>query len=413
MDSDDLFIDAFLERDQASRNIVKVISKTSTSASQEGGNYLSVVRRVAVTVLRQSGKKERVSLIVKMKPAGEGRDAFLQESGAFKKEIMVYLHVLNAMESEMKENDDYEGILWCHMIGYNPYDCIVFEDLSVQGFRLTDSRLVFLDLDHSLIVMQSLGRFHGLSKVLMKKGLLQRNDFTPHFLIANLQTTERVMGHCLKLSGKHIKTWGNEWVGVGETLMKYSSKIHDEMKRVGEVPENSNLTVLNHGDVWQCNMLFKYARFSRKPIDMRFIDFQLSHYNTAGWDLIYFMHGGMDPEVRRKHLDLLLQVYVHEVKKTVTFYGLHEGDVASIEELKADMTRILPFRLISSFFFRPLFVSKYPFDLEAVMTNSEMSEAIGMDVRSISDPNFREKSELDLKELADEMNEIAWLKPGN
>ncbi|KAF6206030.1 hypothetical protein GE061_017255 [Apolygus lucorum] len=278
---------------------------------------------------------------------------------------------------------------------------------------MTKSRLVFLDLDHTLVVMQSLGRLHGLSKVLIRKSLLEENDFAPYFLVANLHTTEKVMGHCLKLSGKHVKTWGNEWEGIGDTIIKYSSKIHVEMGRVGEVPEGSNLIVMNHGDVWQCNMLFKYAHYSEKPIELRFIDFQLSHYNTAGWDLVYFLHGGIDPEVRRNHLDLLLQVYVHEMKKTVTAYGLQEEDVASVDELKADITRLLPYRLIASFFFRPLFVSRYPFDLEAVMTNTEMSEAIGMDARSISDPNYREKSEVDLKELADELDKIEWLKQDN
>lgn len=89
MDTDTDWIEGYLLRDQANSNIIKIEPESSVPAVGEGANFLSIVNRLKFTVWRQSGKKEKISVIVKIKPKGEGRAAFLQETGAFKKEFMV------------------------------------------------------------------------------------------------------------------------------------------------------------------------------------------------------------------------------------------------------------------------------------------------------------------------------------
>ncbi|CAA9993992.1 unnamed protein product [Nesidiocoris tenuis] len=94
------------------------------------------------------------------------------------------------------------------------------------------------------------------------------------------------------------------------------------------------------------------------------------------------------------------------MKTTAAIYGLPSEQLPEIDDLKADIKRILPFRLVTTFFFRPLFVSRFPFDMEAIVTNVEMVESIGQDINMLSDPNFKEKSEDDLKEIgADRLGE--------
>ncbi|BES95782.1 transferase activity, transferring phosphorus-containing groups [Nesidiocoris tenuis] len=412
MDADSVAsIEGNLIRNHADKNIIKILSISSSPAVKEGANFLSIVDRVKITVLRQSGRKEKISLIIKKTPKEEGRQAFVVESGAFKREIMIYTRVLHSMEKLMVEFDDNEGKLWCDLVAFNPYDEIVFEDLMGIGFKMTESRHDFLNLDHSILVMQALGRFHALSKVLIKKRIIEPNEFAPHFVLGNPKNTEMVFVHCLKGFGRHVKSWGTEWVQIGNIFIDYASRLATDCEKIGKAPEGSNLIVMNHGDVWTCNILFKYSRYSQAPIDLRFIDFQLCHYNTAGYDLTYFLFGSVNPQVRRAHYDLLLNVYVHEMKTTAAIYGLPSEQLPEIDDLKADIKRILPFRLVTTFFFRPLFVSRFPFDMEAIVTNVEMVESIGQDINMLSDPNFKEKSEDDLKEIGAELAEVLRSSP--
>lgn len=94
------------------------------------------------------------------------------------------------------------------------------------------------------------------------------------------------------------------------------------------------------------------------------------------------------------------------MKTTAALYDLPSQEIPDLTDLKTDMDRLLPFRLIVTFFFRAVFVSRYPFEIEAVMTNYSKDESIGLDVRMHSDPNYKDKSVPDLKEIASMLKKL-------
>lgn len=69
----------------------------------------------------------------------------------------------------------------------------------------------------------------------------------------------------------------------------------------------STFKVLNHGDLWVNNFLFKYEE--GQPIDVVFVDYQMSFYSSPGIDLNYFINTSPKNEVRELKYDRIIEFY--------------------------------------------------------------------------------------------------------
>lgn len=83
--------------------------------------------------------------------------------------------------------------------------------MQASGFRMT-RRQDCLDLDHALLVLRGLGRFHAMSKILEQRGIISKDDYKPYALVSDKNLIRYFMYYGLQTLAKAMEDhWGPEW----------------------------------------------------------------------------------------------------------------------------------------------------------------------------------------------------------
>ncbi|XP_066905760.1 uncharacterized protein [Halyomorpha halys] len=339
---DPAMMEAVLQMQNQELAVRRVLKCEARPALPKGENYLSLVSRITLEVVLGNGRKSYKNLILKEVPPEEKNKEFVDNLGVFKIETEMYLRILKQMEELMDEYHETEEMLWGRLIFYQPYTYLLFEDLKATGF-LMSPRQSCLDLEHGHLVLHSLGRFHGMSKILEERGIVNGKDFKPYAIITDKDLIKMFV-HCglRNLSEAMHQFWGSAWHRVADKLLMPLETLQNKMLEIGKLDE-SRFNVVNHGDCWSNNMLFKY-NWNHRPIAVRFLDFQVSHYNSPCWDVTYFMFASIEPKIRREHYESLLRTYTNSLLLTLQKYH-YSGSLPTHEEIAAEMERISFFRL--------------------------------------------------------------------
>ncbi|KAJ9583829.1 hypothetical protein L9F63_021832, partial [Diploptera punctata] len=131
-----------------------------------------------------------------------------------------------------------------------------------------------------------------------------------------------------------------------KSLRKISSTALEKMVEI-VMPKKDGFNVLNHGDCWVNNMLFRYNSETGKVEDIRLLDFQIARYSSPALDLQYFMCNCPNDEVRFQHRDTLLEEYYSELADYCKSMGL-ESELISFKQLKEEFEEKNFFGLITA-----------------------------------------------------------------
>ncbi|KAI4491672.1 hypothetical protein M0804_003064 [Polistes exclamans] len=245
------------------------ISFSVTPAVKSGENFVGDVYRATIQGDEKNGRSKKIHLIAKCAPLDSRRK---------------YIKIL------------------------------VLEDLKYQNYYMRE--LKFLDYPHARLTLRSIARFHAYSFAIRAKKPETFEIFKsikePVFYFGNpitINTEDDDYSIALiDLIEKVLEEEDEHYRKRYKNFVKNMSKIALEVVK-GSYAEP--YAVVNHGDAWTNNILFKYKENDKnnEPEDLRFLDFQVCRYASPALDISYILFCFTLHEMRVKHYDDLLRDY--------------------------------------------------------------------------------------------------------
>ncbi|KAJ8874416.1 hypothetical protein PR048_025265 [Dryococelus australis] len=282
--------------------------------TKPGDNYGSTM--LAVDVNLTPGPRT-LPLVAKMLPKSAALQEEFQVEKSVRKEIDMYLLVRPALERIQKEynvpGDKYLDVLpLCYGARISskgdsgPVDAtsvILQENLKAKGFE-TGDRLTGLNLEHCKLVVDKLARFHATTVSIKLK---KPEEFKKTVLRA---ATDLIMTED-ELNG--VKPLENipEYETMNERINTAILKSWELFAKINSEPPREPFATIAHLDLWTNNIMFQYESSSSKvsPKTLRFIDFQITQYDSPVRDLLFFLYTSAHLDVLSEHYDYLTRLY--------------------------------------------------------------------------------------------------------
>ncbi|XP_058801085.1 uncharacterized protein LOC131669904 [Phymastichus coffea] len=328
------FTEKILRESERDANL-KVLSVFIKPATNKGDNYTSDMFRATVEYTRQEDKKtinQTKSLIVKVEPLTEGvHQDLISKSSLFSTEILMMTDTLARMNELLGPDSPPLNGRGLYTQSKNP-PLLVIEDLAPLGFRMAD-RQAGLDMDHCLLAIRNLARFHASSIALMERDPSQRTKYSRGIFHESQPAEMQIFfEQGTQQLGKEIANWPELDPEISKKILKLASTIYKKGCEVTAFRENE-FNVLNHGDFWVNNMLFQYNE-SNKPIGHIFVDFQVCLYSSPGVDLNYFFNTSLTDDTLVLHEETLIIEYTRVLASAMAQVNCAIKP-PSLEEVKA------------------------------------------------------------------------------
>ncbi|XP_069690900.1 uncharacterized protein [Periplaneta americana] len=309
---------------QSSENdpFLTVTSVQIERATVPGDNYLSAMYRATIQIVKGDKTEER-SLIVKTEPTGQAMNKLAADGNVFEREVTMFRDVIPAMNRLIEEI--LPGKCQPFAAKY-VYSCngphkstIILEDLKKKGFKMAE-RTTGLDMDHCLLVMRTLARFHAASVALKDRSPELLEPFMTSEVLDTMENDfQDVISSMYTNIAKEVKNWpeyGEKYYNKILKVAPVSAKKYVEGRRRDE----NDFNVLSHGDLWINNMMFAYSEDNNSPLDLRFVDYQISYWATPAIDIHYFLESSTCNDLLDK-THILVEEYYQTLEETLTLFG--------------------------------------------------------------------------------------------
>lgn len=122
---------------------------------------------------------------------------------------------------------------------------------------------------------------------------------------------------------------------IAKSLSKWTPDVMMSSYFVPKAPMKCGFKVLNHGDDWVNNMMFKVNEDGSTE-SVKFLDFQVSYWGGPAGDLYYFLLTSVHDDIKIEHYDELIEYYHTELVESLKKLSF-DGYIPTFEEINADL----------------------------------------------------------------------------
>lgn len=284
----------------------KILNFKALHALAPGENYATIMVKIEVDVMLKNGQIQKESFMLKVAHDSELYGKEMTKWDMFNTEADMYQQIVPDFE-EMYSNKGLKV-----RFGAKAYkldikeDYVLLEDLTRKGFK-NSPRQECLDMIHCRAVLKKMAQWHAASaKRIENKGPYEYKYAKGMFIESGRSLFNSMLENSLKHLIKSAKKLQNneEYLSQIENLKGNIVDLFYEQCCVDEQEFN----VLNHGDCWSNNIMFKYTEDGQLE-ETYFVDLQITSYGSPSQDLLYFIISSAQLEIKISKFDYLIKFY--------------------------------------------------------------------------------------------------------
>ncbi|KAJ9580969.1 hypothetical protein L9F63_023854 [Diploptera punctata] len=313
----------------------------------------------------------------------EGK-VFERESEAISKITPSVYDILRKAPGDQNSQQPFAAKCIYSQLEY-PDVIIVLEDLKEQGFRMPE-RTEGLEMDHCLLVLRTLAKYHAATAVLYEQNPELFEPFKENMF------KEKDKDKWNKFYSGTI----NNLVSKIKNMPNFEEHFKIQLEKIGKIAaeyviktfqkQDGDFNVFAHGDLWLNNIMFRYSESTGQVQDIRFVDF---HPST---------------KLLKKH-DILIEEYHKTLEETFALLD-HKHLHPPIEKLRKELDKKGLFAVIIACTLLPLVMidrSDIP-DIAKVVKNEEGVKYSKKYLETLEKmvPIFEEKGWLDVEKFLKE-----------
>ncbi|KAG4080121.1 hypothetical protein HA402_008192 [Bradysia odoriphaga] len=342
-------------------------------------NFIGIIHRVSFSKEKttENGLETAENLILKIAPQNVTCRYMFNSRQLFLREIHMYDTVLPQLHQfeiskdvNMERNYFTEYPKFYRSVDDCFSECILLEDLSARGFQMIDRYTEDLTAEHVHLVMEYLGKFHAISFAMNDqqpetfKELT--TDLTELYIRRDDQNTRQFCTSSMQIALDVVSNENDSKLRFKLMKMLERDAIDVAYECVNADFADGATTVISHGDLWQNNTMFRHD-VDKKPIEVCFLDWQLSRHSSPIIDVVYYVFCCTTKELRDANYDNFLKIY-------------HDSLSTHMHRLGSDPDELFPYGVMLEHFNK---FGKFGLFISAMllpMITSEQGNGISLDV---------------------------------
>uniref|UniRef100_W8BQS7 CHK kinase-like domain-containing protein n=1 Tax=Ceratitis capitata TaxID=7213 RepID=W8BQS7_CERCA len=334
------------------KDFEELLGFSAIRALEDGENYITTIIRIRADIKLKDKSRQRISFILKI-PLKLSENNKVNDKGESQSEVEAPTdyHELFVSEADMYDNivPELEQIYakfgiqlhfkakryrFAHELSCN---YILMEDLQARGFE-NMPRQKGLDVAHTNAVLSKLAQWHAASAKRVEVSGVYPEEYVNSYFTDEHMTFIDSMNTTFNEPFKQCLESYNLLTREKEIIINYMRNMNQLYSKFGTVhPENFN--VLNHGDFWINNIMFRHDDDDRTAVEeVIFVDFQLPKFGSFAMDLFCFLMTSPHWNIKLKSFDNFVGYYYLELVRNLKILQ-YSKSIPTLEDLKAQLEK--------------------------------------------------------------------------